>query len=664
MNFKKTNFIIIGFLLLGMLSGSCFFVYKAFVEGYVELDLKSTKDSLVRVNESLLEQRRFIKEKIVDWATWDEMATFVRDRNEDFANANLNFASIAALNVDFVAVLSLDLKIIGTSLPADQHFPGKATGKFSFLDANHSLISSANPSSIEFVEYGDQIAIVTAHTVSRGDGSDPGGKVVFLKIVDAEILKRISAQNKLAIELIPAISLPEGPSWHSLSFGGFENKPSSATGLVAIKMSSGKVLAYLRTEIAREILIFGTENARRLFMLLLAIFSGLIVAFVSFALYFAKTQELKSKAKIVDQLSEAQTLAAIGSFEYSPESGFIEVSPQTIRNLEIDGNVVNIFEVIESKLVDSDKERWRNFISESAKSNILSFGDFKIITSTGLKTIQLRMTSMLLDANASNLGSISFKGTIQDVSARVILENELEVQRNLAIRNSRLAALGEMAAGVAHEINNPVAIIESMLHIIREKQLDQDQVKFRIDRIAKATQRITKIVGGLKKFSGTVAVIETTPVNISQVIREAIFDVEEKAKNSNVSLISQIDDEPKILANSIEIEQLLVILLNNAIEAVKNLEIRWVKVIVGTKGNSTFIQVHDSGKGIPPEVASKLFQPFFTTKAVGEGTGLGLSIAKGIVDAHHGSIEILDNLGNTCFEIRFPGSKSNSDQAA
>jgi C4-dicarboxylate-specific signal transduction histidine kinase len=250
------------------------------------------------------------------------------------------------------------------------------------------------------------------------------------------------------------------------------------------------------------------------------------------------------------------------------------------------------------------------------------------------------------------------------VSAKAVLEKELEVQRDIAMRNSRLAALGEMSAGVAHEINNPIMIIESTLLIIQEKQLNQEQIKSRIERIAKACQRITKIVGGLKKFSGSVAAIETSHINLAKVIREALIDVEQKAMSANVSLNSDLNEGPMIVANPIEIEQLLVILINNAIEAVKNLEIRWVKVILGARGVNAFIQVQDSGKGIPPEVASRLFQPFFTTKAVGEGTGLGLSIARGIVDAHHGNIEIIDTLDNTCFEINFPIVETTSGEVA
>jgi nitrogen-specific signal transduction histidine kinase len=665
LNSKKINLKFFAILLLGVMSASCYFVYSTFVQGYVELDQKATKDSLTRVHQSLMEQQRFISEKIVDWATWDDTALFVRGQNKDFIEMNLTEVGLSALNIDFVAILSLDMKVIGTGLPGDQQYPGEPTGKFAFLDPSHSLISTKEgPSSVEFVQYGDQIAIATAHTVARGDGSDPGGKVVFLKTIDSEMLKRMSEQNNLSIELVPGNVLSDSPNWQSLSFGGYENRPKTALGLVAIKGPDGKVLSYLRTEIPRDVLLFGIKTAKRLIILMILIFSGLIAAFVSFTLFFAKTQELKRKAKIVDQLSEAQALASIGGFEFSLESGSMEVSDQTKRILGSTDQELNVFEAVNAKLISTDKERWKRFTSQAILSSEISMDEFQIVTHEGPKTIQVRLTKSSVAGNSSSRESVFFKGTIQDVSAKVFLEKELEEQRNISMRNSRLAALGEMSAGVAHEINNPLTIIESNLLIIQEKQLNPEQIKSRLERISKATHRITKIVGGLKKFSGNFAVVETIEVDLSKIIQDSLIDVEIKAEIAGVNLSSEVNEMPQIKANPIEIEQLLVILVNNAIDAVRNLEQRWVKVILGTSGNYAVIQVWDSGKGIPLDVASKLFQPFFTTKAVGEGTGLGLSIAKGIVDGHHGSIEVIDTLDNTCFEIRFPLAQAKSDQVA
>jgi len=105
-------------------------------------------------------------------------------------------------------------------------------------------------------------------------------------------------------------------------------------------------------------------------------------------------------------------------------------------------------------------------------------------------------------------------------------------------------------------------------------------------------------------------------------------------------------------------------LINNAVDATKDQEARWVKVALSTDGDEVLIQVIDSGNGISPELEEKLFQPFFTTKPVGEGTGLGLSITKGIIEKHNAKILLNRSLPNTCFELRFKMAEAPSQLIA
>jgi C4-dicarboxylate-specific signal transduction histidine kinase len=119
--------------------------------------------------------------------------------------------------------------------------------------------------------------------------------------------------------------------------------------------------------------------------------------------------------------------------------------------------------------------------------------------------------------------------------------------------------------------------------------------------------------------------------------------------------------DPIIHCDEIEVEQVIIILINNGIDAVKNTPSRWLKLILTEEDQTVVLRCLDSGSGINREVASKLFQPFFTTKAVGQGTGLGLSIAKGILQDHGASIELIENHPHTCFEIRFPKPKGEAN---
>lgn len=158
---------------------------------------------------------------------------------------------------------------------------------------------------------------------------------------------------------------------------------------------------------------------------------------------------------------------------------------------------------------------------------------------------------------------------------------------------------------------------------------------------------------GLKKFSRSSATVQFSHVPIASLINEAVSLIEYKAKLFNVAIAVECDTNENIYCNNLEIEQVLVNLAGNAIDAIKNLEHCWVKVSAAVDETHVIVQVTDSGPGIPGHIKEKNYEPFYTTKPVGEGTGLGLSISKGILDEHHASITILENVPHTCFEIKF-----------
>ncbi len=183
---------------------------------------------------------------------------------------------------------------------------------------------------------------------------------------------------------------------------------------------------------------------------------------------------------------------------------------------------------------------------------------------------------------------------------------------------------------------------------------DPEKLQDRLEKIAKATERIEKIVTGLRKFSRAADGSEMSGHEISKLVGEAMLLTEIKAKRFSTVVHMDMQSKSQIFCNEVEIEQVLINLVNNAIDAVQDFSKKWVKVQVYDENNQVVIRVSDAGLGIPEAVRAKLFDPFFTTKKVGDGTGLGLSISKGILDEHKATIEVLPNMSNTVFEIRFP----------
>lgn len=234
-----------------------------------------------------------------------------------------------------------------------------------------------------------------------------------------------------------------------------------------------------------------------------------------------------------------------------------------------------------------------------------------------------------------------------------VLDGRLRQAQMKSIRSSKLASLGEMSAGIAHEINNPLAIISGSVDLL-SKMVD-DPVKFteRVASIQKATHRITKIVNGLRKFSRRSAGNNYTEHSLSAIVRESLILTETKSQRQNTRVTFELKSESLIRCDEVEIEQVVINLIANAIDAVDEIDERWVKVEVLEDSESVLLRVTDSGPGIPEEIRRKIFEPFFTTKPVGKGTGLGLSISKGILEEHEATISLVQDIPNTCFEIRF-----------
>jgi PAS domain S-box-containing protein len=242
----------------------------------------------------------------------------------------------------------------------------------------------------------------------------------------------------------------------------------------------------------------------------------------------------------------------------------------------------------------------------------------------------------------------------ENESALKSVNQELELEKARGIRNAKLASLGELSAGIAHEINNPLTIIGSTARILWKYQDDPAKLAQKAKTIETAVERMAKIVRGLKKFSHSSPNSDMKAHKLETIVQESTTLVESKSKTEGVPIYFNGSFDGYIFCDEVEIQQVMVNLISNAIDAVKTLDERWVKIDLSIEGDRAVVHVRDSGSGIPPEFVEKLFLPFFTTKEVGEGTGLGLSIVKGILDSHAASIEVKANELNTCFEIKFP----------
>jgi len=247
-------------------------------------------------------------------------------------------------------------------------------------------------------------------------------------------------------------------------------------------------------------------------------------------------------------------------------------------------------------------------------------------------------------------------GISVDITEELELQKKLEQERGKSLLHSKLAALGEMSAGVAHEINNPLAIISGSLGLLRRYREDPEKFEAKLIASEKSVERIAKIVRGLKKFARASEEPKLSPVKIPEIIRESISFTETRAQQNQVEIIPDIRTDSSILCDPVEIEQVMINLINNGFDASKNDPNAWVRIEAFDDAQEVVIRVIDSGPGVSQEVEARLFDPFFTTKPVGEGTGLGLSISKGIIAEHQATLILNREIQNTCFELRFKKS--------
>ncbi len=229
---------------------------------------------------------------------------------------------------------------------------------------------------------------------------------------------------------------------------------------------------------------------------------------------------------------------------------------------------------------------------------------------------------------------------------RVKLEDQLR-------HADRLATIGQLAAGVAHEINEPLANILGFSELIKKDPDLSEQTMSDLDKIIRASMYARETVRKLLVFAGKIqpGVME---VNLNSIIREGLQFLEMRCKKSVIELQIDLDpDLPPITADPGQMNQLFINLLVNSIQALP--DGGRIHILTGVKDRMVFMSVEDNGSGIPEDVMDSIFLPFFTTKVQGEGTGLGLVVVHGIVRAYHGEIDVQSRVDDyTRFTICLP----------
>ncbi len=293
----------------------------------------------------------------------------------------------------------------------------------------------------------------------------------------------------------------------------------------------------------------------------------------------------------------------------------------------------------------------RSLLPEELASEIAARGEQEQIT--GIYKQRLHHQGKTLTLNVSITPLVSKSGEhigrlllFDDVTLRERMEEQMT-------QTEKLTSLGLLAAGVAHEVNTPLAVISNYIQMLAKQMPEGDPRQGIIDRIVKQTFRASEIVNNLLNFSRTGAP-EASDIDVNRVVEETLSLVSHPLKTSQIQVVKHLGEPlPPVRGSANKLQQVFLNLFLNARDAMPGggmLEVR-----TAAHNGSVEIEVVDTGSGIPREHIHRIFDPFFTTKANGRGTGLGLSVTYGIIKEHSGKIDVRSTPGKgTSFHVEFP----------
>jgi PAS domain S-box-containing protein len=363
-----------------------------------------------------------------------------------------------------------------------------------------------------------------------------------------------------------------------------------------------------------------------------------------------------------DQQSRAEELAALKEFNES----IVESVNVALLAVDDEGKIIrcnstfeSMFELGRESAVGRSADEIFDPIFAKNLDNILGKSRWLLTDIRHAYKLEAMTTSgksLIVNVAVAPLRPLTHEQTgaivvIEDVSDRVKLEETLQ-------QSERLSSIGLLAAGIAHEVNTPLTGVSSYTQMLLDMIPEGDPKHALLLKMQRQTERASNIAGNLLNFSRVGNTAEFTLVEVNKLVDDTLQLLEPQLRRNEVEIIKDFSpSNPVIKGSAGKLQQVLTNLILNAQDAM-NGDGRITLVTGGTAEDVT-ISVSDNGSGIAAENISKIYDPFFTTKAVGAGTGLGLAVSYGIVQEHEGEIEVTSEVGSgTTFVLVFPAVTS------
>lgn len=349
-------------------------------------------------------------------------------------------------------------------------------------------------------------------------------------------------------------------------------------------------------------------------------------------------KSLEKKYSGVRELIDKVVQSSVSGIMAADRKGDIILMNQAAENLfgysNSDANLVNIEDFYPPKVAREIMKQLRDeHIGGKGK---LPSTQVNIITRHG-QEVPVEMTAAIIYENGKEAATAAI---FNDLREKQAVQKKLEEAESQLFQSEKLASLGRLAAGVAHEINNPLTSILLYGNLMKEKLEEEHPLTGNLTYILEDAERCKEIVKNLLAYSRQARPAKDV-FYINNLVGESLRLIRDQKLFMNVNIIKELDDyQTMVNADKNQLCQVLINLIINAFDAMEGRGTLTLKTFRDRKTGKAFIQVTDTGSGIPQENLSKIFDPFFTTKDVGKGTGLGLSMAYGIMEENHGKITI------------------------
>lgn len=356
------------------------------------------------------------------------------------------------------------------------------------------------------------------------------------------------------------------------------------------------------------------------------------------------------------RFEEAERIAKIGSWEYDLSTGHLKWSKEQYRIFELEEcTPESLYDSYRGKYHPEDISKLDSLLEQCRSRTNFSM-EHRIVLKDGSVRYIGGQGEVIFNAEGN---PIKLHGTGQDITEKKKLFEALEAQRAKVISSAKMASLGEMAGGIAHEINNPLTIIKSKASQLQKKvgngEIDALKLAQDLKKIEQTVDRIAKIVNSMRVISRNADFDSKEEFKLIAAVSDALELCGEKFKHHNVQLFTEIPEDLVLEGRAVQISQVILNLLSNSYDAIAEQSgEKWIRIKAENSGSSIRITVSDCGDGIAPEIRENIMNPFFTTKEIGKGTGLGLSISHSIIQEHQGRIFYDTNAKNTTFVIELP----------